>query len=366
MLETLATMSEAKPIERSALIQAIKDLAQDKDAVLEDTPLAYELSHHLKPDIDLLSGLRSGSPEAIAEFQAEVEFREVGRSERTIGDLLADRDGENEEKGSPRRGKRLPPPDGPEPTLIDLPPLEQAHWIFMDRFISLEHHEEILGYSFSNDEFTKHQEQMDRFVRNLLLLPRTIELVENNDIQGLQKVFASSLLIFRNPSLADPEGHLVPSSAENLRQRFPRYFYKPRKKPYWFERQKFYNEPVSGPTWVLCETEFLNLTLRGADRRLIGYAKSWDLPNECAVQKSVVDEVYDRIISAEATGEGLFASNCNTVTSTFYPIRRGRSEKMVYMVQRSRKIAMYGKDGTPHWKANRRLWPGVYPTLVIP
>ena len=366
MLETLATMSEEKPIDRNALIQAILDLEQDKDVVLEDSSLAYELSHHLKPDIDRLTALQAGSPEAIAEFEAEVVLQEIGHSERTIGDLLADRDAEEEDGSSPQARKRRPPPDGPEPNLGDLPPVEQARWIFMDRFISLEQHEEVLGYSFANDEFTKHQQQMDRFVRNLLLLPRTIELVESNDIQGLQKMFASSLLIFRNPLIADAEGNPVPCTVGSLRERFPRYFYKARKKPYWFERQKFYADSIDEANWVLCETEFLNLTLRAASRRLIGYAKGWDLPNECAVQKAVIDEVYDRVVAAEATGEGVFASNCNSCTSTHYPIKRGRSEKMVYIVQRSRKIAMYGKDGTPHWKATRRLWPGVYPTLVIP
>ena len=367
MLETVATMSEDKATDRNALIQAIMDLEQDKEVVLEDSRLAYELSHHLKPDIDRLTALKSGSPESIAEFEAEVELREIGRSERTIADLLAEREQEEQGEGPEEsRRKRRPPPDGPEPTLIDLPPTEQARWIFMDRFISLEQHEEVLGYSFASDEFTTHQEQMDRFVRNLLLLPRTIELVESNDVQGLQKMFASSLLIFRNPLVADAEGNVVPCSLANLRSRHPRYFYKKRKKSYWFERQQFYADSIEQPRWVLCETEFLNLTLRGADRRLVGYAKGWDLPNECAVQKSVLEDIYDRVVSAEATGEPLFASNCNSCTSTHYTQKRGRAPKMVYTVQRSRKIAMYGKDGTPHWKATRRLWPGVYPTLVIP
>lgn len=69
----------------------------------------------------------------------------------------------------------------------------------MDRFISLEQHEEILRYTFPPDQSTQHQEQLDRLVRTLLLLPRTVELAENSDIPGLQKLFASTLFIFRNP-----------------------------------------------------------------------------------------------------------------------------------------------------------------------
>lgn len=345
--EVSTTMTEAKSSERSALIQAILDLEQDRDEALDDMGLAYALSQHLKPDIDRLAALKSGSPESLAEFEVETAMLREGESERTIAAPLAKRKDD-------------------EPSLVDLTPPEQARWIFMDRFVGLEQHEEIFGYSLPEQDFANYQEQMDRVIRNLLLLPRPLKLVESNDIQGLQKMFASSLLIFRNPSLADPDGNVVPCSVASLRERFPAYFYKQRKKPYWFERQAFFTDSIEEPQWVLCETEFFNLTLRSPERRLAGFAKGWGLPSEYAVQKTVLEDIYDRIVSAEAIGEPMFAAKCNACTVTQYVHGQARMRKIVYTVQRSRKIALYGNNGTPHWKASRRLWPGLYPTLIIP
>jgi hypothetical protein len=38
---------------------------------------------------------------------------------------------------------------------------------------------------------------------------------------------------------------------------------------------------------------------------------------------------------------------------------------MAYIVQKVHKISVHGKDGVPHWRASRRLWPGVLPTMLF-
>ena len=167
--------------------------------------------------------------------------------------------------------------------------------------------------------------------------------------------------------LADNYNNTAPCSIQTLHDRFPSYFYKRRKKPNWFESRDFYIMPMGEPRWVLCDTEFLNCTLRAPDRKLLGYARSWSLPGEFASQKNILEDIYDRILCGEALGENLFARNCNSCTSTSYKIKRNKGAvKLVYLVQKTRKIALYGKTGTPHWKANRRLWPGVFPSLILP
>ena len=47
------------------------------------------------------------------------------------------------------------------------------------------------------------------------------------------------------------------------------------------------------------------------------------------------------------------------------PVDKGMGvQHSVYTVQKDRKIAIHGKVGLPRWRTSRRLWPGVYPTLI--
>ena len=55
---------------------------------------------------------------------------------------------------------------------------------------------------------------------------------------------------------------------------------------------------------------------------------------------------------------------CNACTSTRYKPHNRGPWRMVYIVQKERKIAIHGKSGLPHWKTSRRLWPGVYPAVI--
>ena len=320
--------------------------------------LAHQLAQHVKPHIDRLTALAQGlsidedelaTDSLTAEAEATAQATEVDDTK-------------------PRRKraiKKRPSLEGPIPELTTLSSQDKARWIFMERFIPLEQHEKILGYNFDTDDFDRYQQDLDSLLDNLLALPGTIPAVQSNDIPALQKIFASSLLIFRNSFLGDEDGNPVPCTIENLRYHYPSYFYKRRKTLSWYERQSFYTEPLGQARWALCEIEYLNCTLRPPERKLIGYAKHWHIAPENVPQKTVLEDIYDRIICGEALEEHLFEQNCNCCTATTYRHKENTPSRMTYIVQKNQKIALHGKRGIPHWKATRRLWPGVFPTIVF-
>jgi len=328
-------------MDREALVQAILDLENDRFEPVPDPEVAYELAHHCKSEIDALAALERATGTAAGNGSANGSARKRKRRKKT------------------RRGA----PDGPSPELGSMPPADQARWIFMERYIPLEKHEEILGYSFEADRFAEYQQGLDRLVRNLLLLPRTVEAAGKNDIPALQKLFSSCVLIFRSQCVADESGKPVPCTFETMRDHYPSYFYKRRKKPNWFERHDFYSEPRGEPGWAMVDTEYLNCTLRRPDRKLASYARDWGLPEEAVQHKSLLDDIYDRIICGEALEEDIFSRNCNAVTGTVYRARK--SHRLVYTIQRVHKITIHGRAGIPHWKATRRMWPGVYPSVTF-
>ena len=347
-------------MDRETLVQTILDLENDREGQVTNPDLAYDLGHHVKVHIDRLVGLRSG---ALPLGDDEGAFP----SDPGAGAIAVAAVGEKPARRRRKKKKTDKPgaPEGPLPDLMDLPPKDQARWIFMERYIPLEKHEEVLGYELESERFAEYQQAFDQLVKDLLQLPRTIEAVERNDIPALQKVFASTVLIFRNPCIGDDEGQPVPCTFEALRHHFPSYFYKRKKKPNWYETRDFYSAPMPEPKWALCDVEYLNCTLRKPERKLAGYSRDWDLPSEYIRQKTVLEDIYDRIVCGEALEEDLFANNCNCVTATTYHHRKGPA-RLVYTVQRIHKITIHGRVGIPHWRAKRRLWPGVFPTVVFP
>ena len=327
---TIAT-DVAETMDREALVQAILNLENDVEDQVTDPDLAFDLAGHIKVHVDELVALGAGPGS--------------GKLKR-------------------KKTKKARPPKGPIPRLEALPPVDQARWIFMERYIPLERHEDILGLNLPSEVFAEYQESFDRFITNLLLLPRTIQAVEKNDIPALQKQFATCVLVFRAPELIHND-EAVPVSVKSLRDAFPSYFYKRKKKANWFEAHDFYREPIKAPRWVLCDTEHMNCTLRRPERKLAGYARDWGLPEDCGLQKNLVEDLYDRILVGEALEEDLFARTVNSLTTTGYRTRKKGAQRLAFAVQKVHKVTIHGKVGVPHWKAKRRHWPGVYPSLVF-
>ncbi len=356
----------------TALAQLILDLENDEARPIEDEAVACELATHLKEDIDQLVELKQDEDDAPADTEGEGEDETLGElSEAAEGaedaaDLAAAQE-ERQSKAEQRQAAPSPLPTEPS-DLRTQPPQDQAHWIFMERFFSIQQHEQALGYTLSPENLAAYQDALGKFVEQLLRTPRAADAFERNDLPALQKLFASHLFFLHNPCIGDAQGKPIPCSLDALRERFPKYFYRKQdNKPNWYQKYRFYNEPLKAPQWVLCDSQHLNCTFRTPDRKLLSYAKSWDLPPEWVHGKTILEDIYDRILCGEVLGEDLFAGSHNSCTLTAYvPKKKTGVKKMVYSVQKVHKISLHGKEGVPHWRASRRLWPGVLPTVFFP
>ena len=143
-------------MDRDTLVQAILDLENKRDEAVSDPDLAYELAHHVKPQIDRLAAFRNGDGGEVS-FDLDDDIESLGaEAEAAAGDEAT------APKRRTRKGKtpvEKGPPEGPVPTLLSVPPIDQARWIFMERFFSLEKHEEVLEHSFEADVFAQHPQQ---------------------------------------------------------------------------------------------------------------------------------------------------------------------------------------------------------------
>jgi hypothetical protein len=333
-------------MDQDDLAQTILDLEKGRVELLEDLQLSYQLAHHVKPLIDRMS-----SDELTGEFDSKA----LGaQAEPTYS---------QDRPSRPRRAiKKMIQLDGSTPDLETLSVEDKARWIFMERFISLEQHENILRLKFTENERETSLQELNQLLELLFSLPHVAKHLTAADLPALQKTFASTVILFRHPTI-DVEGQR-PCNLENLRLAHPDYFYKRRKTPNWYEAQDFYTAPIDTPHWTLCDFDFLNCTILRPERQLLSYARQWSLPTPYMRQKSVLEDIYDRVISGEALQEHLFEQNCNACTSTIYRHRNRGPSRMVYIVQKDQKIAIHGKNGRPHWKAGKRLWPGVYPSFI--
>jgi hypothetical protein len=347
-------------VDRDDLAQVIIDLENGSVSPITDPQLAYDLAHYVKPVIDQLSSAKLESLLSDQEDEVDQEDQDL-----SLDAIASESDAAEMEDRAVRRKRatrKAPNLNGPTPELAQLSSQDKARWVLMERFIPLEKHEEILRCKFSTDDFDRYLQDLDEFLETLFLLPDIAQALEAYDLPTLQKIFASTLLIFRHPAMGDDESGPISCSVESLRHAFPDYFYKRRKAPNWYEAHPFYTSTFEHPHWALCDLDHLNCTLRPPQRRLQNYAREWSLPDNKVVQKTVLEDIYDRIICGEALEEHLFEQNCNACTSTRYQKRKGLH--LVYTVQKDQKIAIHGKMGIPHWRATRRLWPGAYPVII--
>lgn len=350
-------------MDREALVQAILDLEQDGQALIPDPVLASLLAQRVRPYIDRLA--------RPASTDDEDELEDLEDDDETSLESLAEAVGlhEPEETTEQRSPRSRPTPlslEGPAPELANIGPEDRARWIFLERFVPLERLQQILGYELAAADLDRYREDLARLLDDLLLLPPVAVAWSQNDVPTLQRAFASCLLLLRHPFIGDAGGDPVPCSLRSLRERFPAYFYRRYHLPNWYEDQPLYTEPLTSARWVVCDVEYLNCTLRRPERKLAAYARQWFLTTEQVRQKSVVEDVYDRIVCGEAVGEHLFERNCSSCTATLYEPEEGEPPRTAFTVQKGGKIAVHGKVGVPHWKASRRLWPGVFPMLVFP
>ena len=99
--------------------------------------------------------------------------------------------------------------------------------------------------------------------------------------------------------------------------------------------------------------------------RLQMYAEANKLSSQLVRQKSVYEDVYDRIVTEMAMAREFF-SNCNSLTRTTYQPKKGEARKVVYVYNKDGQIRISGKKGIPHWRFGKPRWPGVLPAIVVP
>ncbi len=326
-IDTDTIADDVQPMGKQWLTNAILDLSNDRDHQVIDPTVAYNLAHHVKPYIDRLA-----------------KEKETSAPKNTK---------------SKHRRKVSNRPLVPKNAITELPLIEQARWIFMDRFISLERHQEILGCHFSEGDIATYTNDLIRVIAALSKIPRVALALAENRFEDLQKMFASSILLFRIPYLDNQE----PINLSLLREKFSDYFYK--KRELWYDKLSFSTTPILSPHWAICETQYLNCTLRSPSSKLNAYGRSWQFPPQAIRHKEVIEDVYDRIISGEALGEDLFAHKYNSCTATTYQRNNKGEDRLVHITQRQHQITIHGKRGLPHWTTSRRLWPGVVPTIVF-
>ncbi|SVD79900.1 uncharacterized protein METZ01_LOCUS432754, partial [marine metagenome] len=133
-------MTPSQIMDQDDLAQAILDLENGLVEPIEDLQLAYQLAHHVKPVID-----RMTTPGAVDDVSLDSLAPEA-----TLG--------ESEDKTRRQRRAiiKMPQLDSPMPEMETLSIEDKARWILMERFISLEQHEEILGLQFNDSEREAH------------------------------------------------------------------------------------------------------------------------------------------------------------------------------------------------------------------
>ena len=94
------------------------------------------------------------------------------------------------------------------------------------------------------------------------------------------------------------------------------------------------------------------------------FAEANNLSTRLVRQKSVVEEVYDRILLELALKREYFSS-CNSLTRSTYLPAKGEGRKNVYVYTKDGQIRISGKKGIPHWRFSKARWPGVLPTVVF-
>ena len=248
------------------------------------------------------------------------------------------------------------------PGINELHPEEAARWLFLERFISIDKLSKILGVNpeaFHNDSI---QKDLKIFMDRIFSTPRVSKLIRKGAIAKLQMLFSSSVLLFRNSYLADNNEAHQPCNIANLRERFPTYFYALRNSPNWYEKKSFYIHDKINPRWVLVELNFLNCTLINSKYAKYLYCKRKGFPMHAVKQKSVVEEIYDRIIIQESLGEELFDSNCSALTNTSYE-KKPDTTFYVYVMQKKSKIGIHGSHKKPAFRKKRPYWPGFFPSV---
>jgi hypothetical protein len=388
---------EALKLQVLALSDKIAGLAAGLSSAIDDAATAQDVALGIKPYVDRLCALRRlltpvGSivekrdqieqlREDIAAEVAAVEDLEGALKTSVAPNLLSDLDSEI---AAVKRDRKLHvkevdvdevgEPPTPAPTaalprarqagpvpLAQRPVQERLRLILGRRFVSVENLSPLLGGALDPELALRARQGLESVWRTVFEKPDLKPHVTRNRVKTLQSTFSDYALLFR-PEVLDPG---VPCTLEALRERCPSFFLRVSSANLWYTRAPFFRAPPSAPHWALVDRQYLNCTFKKPSIRLLMYARANELPPAMVRQRSLLEEVYDRV-ALGVTLRSSFFHSCNSITSTTYQQSSTAALKQAYVYEKEQSIRISGKRGTPHWRPTRPRWPGVYPSIVFP
>lgn len=370
------------------LTQRLKSvLDADEEERVEDADLAQDLAFEVKPYVDRRCALMRllhpidrivAKKDQIDDLQSEIEseLEEVRSLQTAVDDidpaLLSDLEAEI---GAVHKDRKLAPapPDRPpvDPPasrsapqnnghLLDLPIAQRLAEILGRRFITPQRLGELLNAPLAPKELDRFDRALEKVWLQAFASADLQPHLDNNRLTALRETFIDYALLPRVAALDGPEP--IPCDLAALRQMFPGFFLNTPERALWYPQLPFYRATVDRPHWALVDRQYLNCTFKKPAIRLLMYARANDLPAQLVVQKSVVEDVYDRVIIETNLGETFF-DNCNNLTRTVYQHPDESIKKQVYVYAKDGTIRISGKRGIPHWRPGKPRWPGVLPAV---
>ena len=386
------------------LAQRIIHLADEdiEDVEVEDPEVSQRLAMSVKPYIDRLVALRRlmnpvgrivNKRHQITELQEEIA-EDIASVENASDELEDGVDPElmtelQTELAAVKRDRRLfnDEDDGPAPDTDDsdapdaveaatdsggggrLPLLrrrvaERLRLLLGPRFLDLDQLAEVLCQPLPEDETAKATVRLERVWDGLMAIDRFRTHARENHVPALRRALQDYVLVYRSASLPGADGTTVPCSIDSLKDLFGARFVSASDRSLWYSRLPFYRDPLLEGHWALLDGQYLNCTFKQPKIRLVMYARANDLPAAAVRQKSVLEDVYDRVVVDTALRQ-LFFHNCNSLTRTTYQQKDEQAKKLVHVYYRDAQIRISGKRGVPHWRPSKPRWPGVIPAVVF-
>ncbi len=376
------------------LTERVHDLAQrithlgdqDEDAeIVEDIETSHALALSIKPYVDRLISLQHlmnpvggviEKREQIQELQEELA-EDIALIEHATTDLdtvdpsfLQDL---QTEIAAVKRDRRIefteesaseddeePSSEADRTALQEQSTEDRLRAIFGARFIDTEKVGELLGGPLPAEELETARTGLEQAWQRLISLPQMRQHVREGRLKSLRRAFAEYAFVYRTASL--PDGS--PCHLAGLRESLSARFVQSAERSLWYAKLGFYREPIASGHWALVDSQYLNCTFKRPKIRLMMYARANELPPGIVRQKSLLEDIYDRLI-CDGVLEREFFSNCHSLTRTVYQMSEEDSRKQVYVYYLDGQIRLTGKRGIPHWRPSKPRWPGVLPSLAL-
>ena len=375
------------------LSQQISDLTKGYNVPIDDLGLAQSMAESIKPYVDRLvtlnkllnpvgrivskrdqiEVLQSDIAEDVAAVENLAEYLGQEIDTTLIDDLQS-------ELSSVKKDRKLfvskvdvvdaPKPNNKpknkkkSPSLIELPLEQRFERIFGNRFVTPARLESLIGVHFDADFSTITDAGLKQVWHWIYNREDLRPHIDNNRIKTLKNTFADYALLLRSPYIGDKTGESVKCTLATLRERFDTFFVSGPESGLWYTNMPFYHQPISKGHWTLVDRQYLNCTFKKPSIRLLMYAKANGLGNEMVRQKSVTEDLYDRILLELAMQER-FVDHCHSITGTAYQPNVKTPIKQVYTYYKEDAIRISGKSGIPHWRPSKPRWPGVLPSIIF-